>query len=530
LEIRPPIAIKPARSLDLAVMKTVASLHPLTTRLVEIQQLSSAAALLGWDQETYMPPGGGLARAEQLATLQGLAHEKLVAPETEQLLLPWINPDTNVVLDAPDEPWDDAARALLREAWRDFRLAKKLPTEFVRRLRRTCSVAQQVWQEARAKDNFCFFLPHLRTIVSLKQEEAQYRGYADSPYDALLDLYEPGLTVSSLRPLFAVLKSRLVSLLQRVLSSDVQLDDALLFQAYDAAGQLEFGRHILMAMGYDFERGRLDLSAHPFTTSFHPNDVRVTTRVHERELPVCLFGCLHEGGHGLYDQGLNPEYYGTPLGESLSLGIHESQSRLWENCIGRSIAFWRGFYPLLQRSFADQLGDVPLERFYAAINRVKPSLIRVEADELTYNLHIMVRFEIEMDLIEGRSRVEDLPDLWRESMQSYLGIAPDRDADGVLQDVHWSLGAFGYFPTYTVGNLFAVQFYEQARRDIAKLEKEIEQGHLTMLTNWLREKIHRWGRQFTADQLARRVTGQPLTPEPFLSYLEAKFGALYRLS
>jgi carboxypeptidase Taq len=510
-------------------MKTLDTLKPLTSRLLEIQHLSSAASLLSWDQETYMPPGGGQARADQLSTLHQLAHDKLVSPELEALLSQWIDSATGQALDVPGDPWDEPSRSLLREVWRDFSRAKKLPSDFVKTLSRECSLAQQVWTEARRKNDFKLFLPNLQTVVALKREETQYLGYKDSPYDALLDTYEPGSTVAQLAPLFAVLKSRLVPLLNRIMAAPVTIDETLLTGSYDTTRQMEFGKLILSAMGYDFDRGRLDLSAHPFTTSFHPTDVRVTTRVYEQELPACLFSCIHEGGHGLYDQGLDPDRYGTPLGDSLSLGIHESQSRLWENCIGRSRPFWRCFYPLLQQTFPDQLAEINLEQFYAAINRVKPSLIRVEADELTYNLHIMLRFEIEQGLIEGRTQAEDLPALWNEKMRDYLGLVPARDAEGVLQDVHWSLGAIGYFPTYTLGNLYAVQFYDQASKELPNLEGEIEAGQLTVLTKWLNQKVHRWGRTFTADHLVRRVTGRSLSPEPFLSYLEKKFGELYRL-
>ncbi|WP_447974126.1 carboxypeptidase M32 [Nitrospira sp. Kam-Ns4a] len=511
-------------------MKTLATLEPLIIRLRQIYHLSSAASLLSWDQETYMPPGGGTARAEQLATLQRLAHDQLVSPEIEALLSQWVDLATGQVLDLAEDIWNEPARALLREVWRDFSRAKKLPSEFVERLGRATSLAQQIWVEARRRSEFALFLPHLRTVLALKREEAGYLGYRDSPYDALLDTYEPGTSVAVLTPLFDALRARLVPLLHRIMAAPVRIEDELLYRAYDPARQVEFGRVILTAMGYDFHRGRLDLSAHPFTTSLHPTDVRVTTRVYEKELPACLFSCLHEGGHGLYDQGLDPEHYGTPLGEALSLGIHESQSRLWENCVGRSRPFWRGFFPLLQQAFPDQLGGIGLEQFYAAVNRVKPSLIRVEADELTYNLHIMLRFEIERGLVEDRIRVEDLPVVWNEAMRSTLGVVPEQDADGVLQDVHWSLGAIGYFPTYTLGNLYAVQFYEQAKREIPTLEAEIEAGRLTILTQWLNHKIHRWGRTFTPDHLLRRVTGQSLSPEPFLRYLEEKFGELYGLS
>jgi carboxypeptidase Taq len=510
-------------------VKTLATLEPLTTRLLEIQRINGAASLLSWDQETYMPAGGGEARAEQIAVLQGLAHQKLVSPEIEQLLSQWIDPATGRALEQPGNGWDEPARSLLREVWRDFSRAKKLPSQFVMTLSRETSLAQQVWAEARQHNAFARFLPHLRTILSLKREEAQYLGYKESPYDALLDVYEPGSTVASLRPLFAQLKARLVPLLKRVMDSTVRIDDSLLRYSYDQGRQLEFGRLVLIAMGYDFERGRLDLSAHPFTTSFHPTDVRVTTRVFEHELQSCLFSCIHEGGHGLYDQGLDQRYYGTPLGDSVSLGIHESQSRLWENCVGRSRAFWRFFYPILQQTFPHQLRGVDREQFYAAINRVQPSFIRVEADELTYNLHIMLRFEIEQDLIEGRTQPDELPVMWNRKMEEYLAITPPKDADGVLQDVHWSLGSFGYFPTYTLGNLYSVQFFEQAKREMPHLEDEIAAGRLMVLRRWLEQKIHRWGRMFTPDHLAQRVTGSSVSPEPFLAYLEKKYGELYQL-
>ncbi len=510
-------------------MKTLATLKPLTTRLLEIQRINSAASVLSWDQETYMPAGGGEARAEQIAVLQGLAHQKLVSPEVQGLLSQWVDPATGQATDQPGETWDEPSRSLLREIWRDFSRAQKLPSDFVVKLSRECSLAQQVWAEAKQQNKFSLFLPNLRTVLQLKREEAQYLGYRDSPYNALLDVYEPGATISGLQPLFAALKARLVPLLKKITQSRVQIDDRVLHHSYDHTQQLDFGRLVLTAMGYDFTRGRLDLSAHPFTTSFHPTDVRVTTRVHEHELQSCLFSCIHEGGHGLYDQGLDQRYFGTPLGDSVSLGIHESQSRLWENCVGRSRPFWKFFYPILQQTFPDQLRQVDLEHFYAAINGVKPSLIRVEADELTYNLHIMLRFEIEQDLVENKTQPDDLPTIWNTKMEEYLGIAPPSDAEGVLQDVHWSLGAFGYFPTYTLGNLYSVQFYEQAKQEIPNLEDAIAAGQLLDLRRWLEQKIHRWGRMFTPAHLARRITGSTVSPEPFLNYVEKKYGELYQL-
>lgn len=510
-------------------MKTLATLEPLKTRLLEIQRINSAASVLSWDQETYMPAGGGEARAEQIAVLQGIAHQKLVSPEVQSLLSQWVDPTTGQAADLAGETWDESSRSLLREVWRDFSRAKKLPSDFVITLSRECSLAQQVWADAKEQNKFAMFLPNLRRVLQLKREEAQYLGYQDSPYNALLDVYEPGSTIAGLQPVFAELKARLVPLLRKITQSRVQINDDILHLSYDQTRQLEFGRLVLIAMGYDFERGRLDLSAHPFTTSFHPTDVRVTTRVHEHELQSCLFSCIHEGGHGLYDQGLDPRHFGTPLGDSVSLGIHESQSRLWENCVGRSRPFWRFFYPILQQTFHHQLRGVDVEQFYAAINRVKPSLIRVEADELTYNLHIMLRFEIEQDLLEDKAQPEDLPSIWNKKMEEYLGIVPTSDAEGVLQDVHWSFGAFGYFPTYTLGNLYSVQFFEQAKLEIPHLEDEIAAGQLMVLRRWLEQKIHRWGRMFTPAHLVQRVTGSSLSPELFLDYVEKKYGELYQL-
>lgn len=501
----------------------------LKTKLLKIQHLRDASALLSWDQETYMPAGGGQARADQIALLQTLAHDKFVSSDIEKLLTPHIDPTTGLANDKATE-LDDASKALLRETWRDFSRAKKLPSEFVTRLERECSLAQQVWAEARKENNFAKFLPNLKTIVALKYEEVEYLGYKDSPYNTLLDTYEPGATVAQLKPLFTTLREGLVGLLEQIRNSPTPPDDRLLYQAYDNDQQLEFGKQVLTKMGYDFTRGRLDLSAHPFTTSFDPTDVRVTTRVYEKDLQSCLFSCIHEGGHGLYEQGLLPGHHGTPLGEALSLGIHESQSRLWENSVGRSRAFWEYFFPILKERFPDQLKGITIDQFYPAINTVKPSLIRVEADEVTYNLHVMVRFEIELDVIEKRVGVEDLPELWRTKMKEYLGVVPEKESDGVLQDVHWSFGAFGYFPTYTLGNLYAAMLFQKAGEDMPSLNSYIAQGNLIPLKEWLNDRIHRHGRQYTSEELIKNATGQTLRAEPFLQSLQNKMDEVYGLS
>lgn len=507
-------------------MKTLKELQPLTAYLLDVQHIESAISLLSWDQETYMPPGAGEGRAEQLSALEGLAHDKSVGPEMEKLLSRWVDLKSGTPL---KDDWDETSRALLREVWRDYDKAVKLPTDFVRRFGRESSIAHQVWVEARSGNDFSRFAPHLKTIVALKKEEADYLGYEASPYDALLDAYEPGLTVAQLAPLFDSLKAPLVSLLKKIMDTGLQPPDDFLHLYFAPERQLVFGQKVLEAMGYNSRNGRQDISAHPFTTSFHPTDVRITTRVDEHDLLSSLFSSIHEGGHALYDQGLNRDYFGTPLGEALSLGMHESQSRLWENGIGRSKPFWKRFYPILQETFPENLGSVDLERFYAAINIVRPSLIRVEADELTYNLHIMLRFEIERALIEENLPVEALPSLWNEKMMEYVGAAPDSDANGVLQDVHWSGGAIGYFPTYTLGNLYSVQFLNQAKKELPDLTADIEKGNLLPLKGWLNEKIHRWGRTYSSDELVRRITGEPLNPRYFVEYLTEKFGRLYRI-
>ena len=510
-------------------MATSASLNSLTSKLREIHHLRDAAAVLSWDQETYMPQGGGAIRAEQLATLQTLAHTQFVSPKIESLLGTFLDIETGTILPEQQPSLDDASQALLRETWRDFSRAKKLPSTFVTEPERECSLAQQVWAEARKTNDFQRFLPNLERLVGLKRQEADYLGYADSPYNALLDTFEPGSTVAQLRPLFAELRTHLIRLLDKIRNSPVHPNTSILTQSFDTTKQVEFGRLVLKQMGYDFQRGRLDLSAHPFTTSFHPTDSRVTTRVFEKDLPSCLFSCIHEGGHALYEQGLSVQQYGTPLGEAISLGIHESQSRLWENCVGRSREFWQYCYPKLQNVFPEQLGTVPFDEFYLAINRVAPSFIRVEADELTYNLHIMVRFEIELDVIEGRVYVDDLPELWNTKMQEYLGMTPTSDAEGVLQDVHWSFGAFGYFPTYTLGNLYASMLFHQAKMDIPNLLPNIGEGNFLPLKKWLNDGVHRWGRHYSASELIQRITNQGLTSEPFIQDLEEKFGNLYQI-
>ncbi len=510
-------------------MKTIKNLQNLMRVLQDTQKLTSAIALLSWDQECYMPKGGGEARAAQMSYFKGLEHESRIGDTMKRALSEWLDLETGELL-TEATAWDAPSQALLRETWRDYHHATRLPSDFVRTLGLETSLAHQVWIDARKQNNFALFAPHLKRIVALKKQEADYLGYTDSPYDALMDEYEPGMTVAQIVPLFEALKTKLVPLVEKIGQSSISADDTLFRQYYDPKRQWDFGLTVLSAMHFDMENGRQDHSVHPFTSAFHPTDVRLTTRVDPHDLLSSLFSSIHEGGHGLYEQGLPSEYFGTALGTSISLGIHESQSRLWENNVGRSRAFWTYFFPKLGAVFPEHLKQVDFEVFYTAINGVRPSLIRVESDEVTYNLHIMLRFEIERMIIEEDLPVEDLPEVWNDKMESYLGIRPETDADGVLQDVHWSGGAFGYFPTYTLGNLYAAQFFHQAKQDLPDLEDHISQGKLLPLKSWLNENIHRLGRQYSSDQLVRRVCGELLKPDYFMTYLEEKFKAIYRFS
>ncbi len=489
-----------------------------------ITQLRSVAAVLSWDQETYMPPGGTRARANQISLILSMSHARFIGPDFRRSLGTLVDlPSGKILMDdlAPEEV------RLLKMTWRDWRRATALPVEFVGELARLTSQAQHVWEQARRQDDFGLLAPYLEKIISMKRDEADYLGYDEVPYNALLDGYEPGMTTGQVQALFDALRPALVDLVARIQDTNVPDRRDILARDYDETVQWEFGMDILRDMGYDLARGRQDRSAHPFTSNFHPSDVRITTRLRCDDLALGLFGTLHEGGHALYEQALDENYFGTPLCEPVSLGIHESQSRLWENYIGRGRPFWKCYYPRLQERFPGQLKNVSLEDFYAAVNTVAPSTIRTKADEVTYNLHIMLRFELEQALINDRVAVGDLPALWNEGMEKYLGIRPENDAEGVLQDIHWSMGAIGYFPSYALGNLYGRQFYEAALDQIAHLEDKIAGGDLGTLREWLRENIHRVGRARTADELVRELTGGPLSAEPFIRYLEQKYGELY---
>jgi carboxypeptidase Taq len=494
----------------------------LTRRAREVTLLQSCASVLGWDQQTYMPRAGTPLRGEQLALLASLAHEKAVEPRVGELLAAV---EGSALVADPDSV--EAANA--RELRHGYDRVVKIPKRLVEELARVTTRAQEAWQEARTRNDFAVFRPHLEQVLALKREEAAAVGYAGHPYDALLDEYEPGATSAEIRGVFAELSRELVPLIQRIADSGKKPPADVLHRDFPPDRQRWFSEAAASAIGFDFSAGRLDTTAHPFCSGFGPGDCRLTTRYNPRFLSEAFFGVLHEAGHGMYEQGLPAEHFGTPVGSFCSLGIHESQSRLWENQVGRGRPFWDHFFPRLRQAFPGTLDDVSPDDFYAAVNEVRPSFIRVEADEATYNLHIVLRFELELDLVAGNLPVGDLPGAWAERFAALLGLRPGTDAEGCLQDIHWSFGGIGYFPTYTLGNLYAAQFMDAAKRDIGaeSLAESFRAGNFAPLKNWLREHVHQYGRRFRAGELCRRATGAPLSPAPFIHHLTEKLTPLY---
>jgi carboxypeptidase Taq len=492
----------------------------LIRRVKEARLLESCGSVLGWDERTYMPHEGSAHRAEQLALLAGMTHNMLTAPRIGELL--WTLQQSPLLRDPQSMP-----AVNVREIRRTYERAVKLPSTLVEELARTTTRAQQVWQEARKADDFPAFRPWLEKIVHLKRQEADAVGYKAAAYDALLDEYEPGATTAEITRVFADLRADLVPLLGELKATGKRPRHDLLEREYPVDRQQIFGQAAAAAIGFDFSSGRLDVTTHPFCSGIGPGDCRLTTRYNARHFNEGFFGILHEAGHGIYDQGLPTEHFGTPMGAAASLGIHESQSRLWENQVGRSRPFWVHFFPRARQVFHDALHDVRLDDWLFAINDVQPSFIRVEADEATYNLHIILRFELEQALINGDLKPVDVPGAWNERFQKSFGLVPGSDAKGCLQDIHWSMGGLGYFPTYTLGNLYAAQFMDQARKDLSDLDDDFERGDFGRLKTWLNEKIHRQGQRFWPRDLCARVSGFPLTHQPLLAYLRKKYSPLY---
>ena len=496
-------------------------LEELKGRLLEIDDLSAAGHLLSWDQATYMPQRGARARGRQGATLHRLAHERLVDPALGRLL-------DGLAPHAERLPPDSNQACLIRVVRRDFEQAITVPPDYVARANALGAASYDAWTRARPANDFATMRPLLEQTLELSREYAGYFAPYDHIADPLIDEVDEGATTASMRKLFAELRAELVPMV-RAISAQPLTDDGCLRGSFDERAQLEFGLNIARKMGYDLERGRLDTTHHPFCTKFSVDDVRITTRVYENHVGSALFSTLHEAGHALYEQGVERALEGTRLGRGVSAGVHESQSRLWENVVGRSRGFWRHFYADLQCTFPDQLGRVPLESFYRAINKVEPSLIRADADEVTYNLHIMLRFDLEIDMLEGRLRVADLPEAWCAGMQAALGIVPPDDRNGCLQDVHWFSGTIGgAFQSYTIGNVLSAQIYAAALDAHAEIPREIENGEFATLHGWLREHLYRHGRKYPPNEMIGGIAGG-LRVEPYLAYLRAKYGELYRL-
>lgn len=480
--------------------------------------LSSCADLLEWDEETHMPRGGVGHRAEQSAVLAGMLHERQTSARMGELLA---TVEGSGLTRDPDSP----AAVNVRELARMYRRLTRLPRAHVEEHARVTTLAQQVWVEAREEGDFSRFCPWLEKIVDLTRREAAALGHGGDPYDALLEHYEPGARTSEIVALFGALRSELLPLLQAITGSRKRLRTAMLRREYPVDRQKLFAQAVAAAVGFDLECGRLDVAAHPFCMGIGPGDTRLTMRYAERSFGDGFFAMLHEVGHGLYEQGLCAEHYGTPMGSPVSLGVHESQSRLWENLVGRGVSFWKHFYPRLRNVFPESLGDTKVEAFHLAINRVEPSALRATSDEVTYNLHIMIHFELERALLSGDLAAADLPGAWREAYRRELGIEPKDDVDGCLQDGHWAEGLFGYFPTYTLGNVYAAQLYAAA--GVQHTEEAVREGDFGGLLGWLRENIHRAGMRHSARELVRRATGKEPDHRALVDGLKKKYGELY---
>ncbi len=489
----------------------------------ETALIESVEAALGWDERTYMPPAAGEYRAEQMTYLTGLAHQKRTSPRLGELLDELAG--SALIKDAHSDQ-----AATIRELKRQYDKRIKLPQALVEELTRASVLGQQAWVKARADNDFALFAPHVEKLYHLKRQQAECLGYGDNPYDALLDDFEPDAKTADVTKVLEQLRGELVPLVQAIMESGRRAPIEILRREYPAAAQEAFGKTAAAAIGFDFQRGRLDVTHHPFCSGLGPHDCRITTRYDERFFGTAFFGILHESGHGIYDQGLRPDWFGLPPGTYVSLGIHESQSRLWENLVGRSRAFWQHFFPQLHAAFPAATTGVRLDDWYWAVNHVEPSLVRVEADEATYNLHIIIRFELEQALLTQDLSVSDLPAAWREKYETYLGVEPATDAEGCLQDIHWSAALIGYFPTYSLGNLAASQFFEQADRDLGGLAAMFARGEFDPLKSWLNEMIHHRGQCHTASELVQLVTGEPLSHAPLMRHLRGKLGPLYGLA
>ncbi len=486
-------------------------------KMKKIADVEHSIAVLSWDKEVNNPIKGAEIRGQQMATLSGIAHD-LLTDDQFGLLLDKLSKNGN---DLNPQEAKNIALTLKR-----YHKTKKLSTEFVERRSKVTSETYDAWMKARTANDFGLYSNALKIMMELKREEASLLGFKDHPYDALLDEYEPEYTSAQLDRLFEKVKEKLVAFAAKIRQAN-QVDDSFLYKFYSHQKQWDFGIYALKNMGYDFEAGRQDISTHPFTTSFGSSDVRVTTRIDEHNFGSMTWSCIHEGGHALYEQGLPLQQYGLPMSKAISLGIHESQSRLWENNVGRSLPYWKAHYSKLQSAFPENLKSVDLKQFYKGINRIEPSLIRTESDEIHYHFHVLIRYEIEKGLLEGTIDTDNLDQVWNEKYKTYLGVDVPNATQGILQDIHWAFGLIGYFPTYSLGSFYAAQFFEQAKKDIPNLIEKIEQGNNTPLLEWLRKNVHEHGKLYTADELCNKITGEGLNMDYFMNYVEEKYSAIY---
>lgn len=494
----------------------------LLDKVHEIYDIRKAARVLTWDRATIMPKGGDTDRIQQIATLYRLSHTIFTSDEMGALI-------EEAATELNGVQYDSTEASLIRFLRRDYSQSRRLPAEFVARRTLINNQAEAAWKKAREDDDFAYFQPWLEQIVEMSREMAEFYGYEDEPYDALLNQFEPGAKSADVRHIFTAAKEALLPLYRAVGRKRLAVNDNFLHQSYDLAKQEAFAHYIASAVGYDFNRGYLATAVHPFSTSLSRNDVRITTRYYPNFLSPSIFATLHEAGHAMYVQNVHPALTRTPLAKETSAGLDESQSRLIENMVGRSRGFWRVHLPHLKEYFPTQLENVTLEQFYRAINKVQPGFIRVEADELTYNMHVILRFEIEQALLSGRLPVSDVPDAWNQKMKTFLGIVPRTDRDGCLQDVHWAMVGFGYFPTYTLGNLYAAQFFETVLENNPAIVAELEAGKITSLLAWLQENIHQHGRKLTPAEVVMRATQKPLSHEPLVRYATKKYSEIYNL-
>jgi carboxypeptidase Taq len=493
------------------------NLHSETLNLMQtINDLTAASSVLNWDQETYMPSGASEVRAEQIATLSTIAHQFLTGDKAKDLA-------------ASIQELNGQANPLLRLFAEDHARAIRLPEDLVRRVAKAQALAQDIWKEARHKKDYSLFMPALGELLDLKREEAELYGYKENRYDALLNLYEPGMTVAQLKPIFSNLRRATKEILEALAPVQSKVSDAPMLQYFEPKVQMEFSRFIAGKMGFNFNNGRIDLSAHPFCTSFSQYDVRLTTRVNENDLGSCLYGIIHECGHGLYEQGFAKEFARTFAADGASIGMHESQSLLWETIITRTEEFWNFALPEMAKFFPEQTKGLTPRDLYHAVNKVQPSLIRVEADEITYNMHIILRFELENAMINREIELKDIPHEWNKRMAEYLGVNPADDAQGCLQDIHWSFGGFGYFPGYTLGKLYAAMEWKEIKKAIPDVMNRIAEGNFAPILSWLREHIHQYGRSQKPAQIIQRITGKSLTETDFVEYARAKTADVYGL-